>query len=183
MDIPVKKRFRQTRYTCRCFRLGIKLFCADRRLRRRKNLITCTSNETPRYISDTRSETLVRSAEKATKGQALRQYFTRSLQIRCTLHKWTVSTFVSNRTLQSCVVAQNQVDIPLKEPNKKRYELCCHGGSCSGRAGRGFRDDSAPKSDSGDRVSGGLLGSVVSSSKSSSRCTLSTSMVVSLESR
>lgn len=30
MDIPVKKRFRQTRYTYIRFRMGIKLMCADR---------------------------------------------------------------------------------------------------------------------------------------------------------
>lgn len=35
VDIPVKKRFRQTRYTHIRLRLGIKLVCADRRCRRR----------------------------------------------------------------------------------------------------------------------------------------------------
>lgn len=58
MDIPVKKRFRQTRYTYIRFRMGIKLFCSDRRHWRGARDHN-TSHETPRCISDARSETSV----------------------------------------------------------------------------------------------------------------------------
>lgn len=53
MDIPVKQRFRQTRYTYRRFRSGIKLFCADRRRLKEKKIQSLASRTKARGTSQT----------------------------------------------------------------------------------------------------------------------------------
>lgn len=53
MDIPVKQRFRQTRYTYIRFRSGIKLFCADRIRLKEKQIRSLASRTKFRGTSQT----------------------------------------------------------------------------------------------------------------------------------